>query len=327
MKAIRFIVPALVLPFAALAQYTVFNDTFTSGNDSVNNFNTLPTANSASFQWSQGAQPVGGLAAVDPGDLHVSLRTTTSEIGEAQAMFTTTPVTLASVNDWIDMTITFTDTANILTSIEGANASLNVGLFNSGGVAPLLGQQLGPNIATSGGARGWNGYGAKIFASGAPQIFQRPPQTGPTNLQDVLFDSQSNGGGFRSPSQSLVAQGSTATTTLTSGSIYTLELQISLSAPGTLTISNALYSGSGINPGNLIFSQIGSTNAGLVMSYDALAFGWRETSTPGNNSVMDVSQIVVTTSVPEPSVIALCGLAFAGLAAACHFGIARRPRR
>jgi len=327
MKAICLTVLTWALPLAALAQTTVFNDTFNSGNDSVNNFNTLPTANSTSFQWSQGAQPVGGLAYVGPGNLQLSLRSTTSEIGEAQALFTTAPVTLTGVGDWIDLRITLDDGANILTSIEGANASLNVGLFNSGGVAPLLGQQLGPNIATSGGATGWNGYGAKIFASGAPQIFQRPPQSGPTNLQDVLFDGQSNGGGFRNPTQSVVAQGSTATTTLLGNTFYTLDLQISLSAPGTLTISNALYGGTSPAPGNLIFSQIGSTNADLVTSFDALALGWRETTTVADGSVMYVTKIVVTTSVPEPSVIALCGPAFAGLAAACHFGIARKPRR
>lgn len=98
---------------------------------------------------------------------------------------------------------------------------------------------------------------------------------------------------------------------LTGGSTYTLDYQIMLSAAGTLTISNALYNGSSVNPAHILYSEIGMASGAtfLTNSFDGLAFGWRYNSASANSSI-NVSSINVNDliqSVPEPGMAALFG--------------------
>lgn len=308
----------LTAPLAVMAQTTVFNDTFGSGSTVQSASPASPTANSTAYEWfQQGAAPT--TPTIASGDLHLAGRTTTSSISEVEALFTTTPVALMTVGDYIDLTVVFTDTQNIFPA--GSASTLNIGLYNSGGSLPTQGVRLDASGSGTGGAVGWTGYNARIGGTGSSSpIFTRTPQgaglTNPNQSQDVLFNGASGSSTYSNPAGTNVAMGTASSQTfaagLTAGSTYTLDYQISLSAPNTLTISNAVYSGSAVNPLNILFSEIGTTNSlgGLVLSYDAFALGWRFNSTSAANSI-DVSSITVNDSiqavVPEPGTVALLG--------------------
>src|SRR6185312_409561 len=99
MKRSKIILPILaaagILGIASqsvLAQTTIFSDTFGNGS-TVQTTATPPTANSTTYEWfQQGGTPATPTIAAS--DLHLFGRTTASSLAEAQALFTTSPVTL-----------------------------------------------------------------------------------------------------------------------------------------------------------------------------------------------------------------------------------------
>jgi hypothetical protein len=322
MKRSNYISPVLaagILGIAgqsALAQTTVFSDTFGNGS-TVQQAPSTPTASSTTYEWfQQGATPTTPTIAA--GDLHFAGRTTASSIAEAQALFTTTPVTLTTVGQSLNLTIVFNDTQNIFPT--GSASTINVGLYNSGGSAPVTGVRLDSTGSGTGGAVGWNGYVGRIAGTGGPNssIITRPPQgaglTNPNQSQDALFNGASGSSTYNNPTGTLIANsGGAFAAGLTAGNTYTLSYTITLTAPGTVEIDNNLYNGGAVDINNLLFSQTGSTSTSPITSYDAFAFGWRFNSTSAANSV-DVSSINVTTGVvPEPSAFALGGLGLAAL--------------
>src|ERR1700712_3701905 len=121
----------LALTMTSQAQVTIFNDTFNNGSTVQSAAPANPTANSTAYEWFQGGSAPSGQA-ITAGNLHLQERSATSEIGEVQALFTVTPVTLTTIGDWIDFTIVFKDTSGVLVSGAGTGSSLNVGLFSSG---------------------------------------------------------------------------------------------------------------------------------------------------------------------------------------------------
>ena len=305
---------AFSLPLASMAQpTTVFNDTFASGSTAQSASPASPTANSTAYQYfQQGGAPA--TPTIASGDLHLAGRTTSSSISEVQALFTTTPVTLTTVGDWIDLTVVFTDTQNIL--VGGVASSLNLGLYNSGGSMPTQGVRLDSTGSGTGGAVGWTGYNTRILGTGVASTFTRAPQgpglTNPNQSQDLLFNGASGSSTYNNPAGLQV--GSTTATTftggLTQGSTYTLDYQISLSAANTLIISNSLYNGSSV-AGSPFYSQIvtASGTTYLTNSFDGFALGWRYNSTSAANSI-DVSSINISGSIqpaPEPGTLALMG--------------------
>lgn len=310
-----------LLALTSEAQVTVFNDTFNNGSTVQSATPIDPTANSTTYQYfQQGGTPA--TPTIASGDLHLAGRTTSSSISEVQALFTSTPVTLSSVGDWIDLTVVFTDTQNIFPA--GSASTLNIGLYNSGGSKPVQGVRLDSTGSGTGGAVGWNGYIARIGGTGgaASAVFTRTPQgagiTNPNQSQDVLFNGASGSSTYNNPAGTTVG-----TTTpqfsagLTASSVYTLDYRITLSDVNTLTISNALYSGNSV-AGAALYNEIATALGAtfITNSFDAFGLGWRFNSTSAANSI-DVSSIMVTAQtspVPEPSTIALAGLGLLGLA-------------
>ena len=322
MKRLFLVALSLVAPLTVMAG-TVFSDTFGTGS-TINGTPTAPTSTTASYQnWSQGANPSGYTIA--SGDLHFAARNTASVFAELQAQFTSTPISLLTIGDSVDLTIVFTDTANILNSADNTSAQITVGLYNSGGTLPLTGARLDANSFSTGGAAGYLGYIGRIYMNGNSSIITRPAQSGGANSsdQDLLFNNAGSGA-FNSPTASAVPGNAFTpgvTTSLANGSTYTLDYQITLSALGTLTISNALYSGSSVNPANVLFTDIATTNSPLTTSFDALAFGWRHTG-PGEVSSVDISSITVNdviASVPEPTIFTLTAFGGFGLLALCRW--------
>ena len=172
------------IAIAALAIAKSNAATILSDNFSTSTLNSLspaaPTATSAAYHLfsSKSWNPTPTLTA---NDLKFGIAATTSGHIEAQALFTTVPLTLTTVGDYIELTVTFTNTTGLLTQLGG----VGFGLYNSGGVAPIAGGMNSTATTTTtgltGGAQGWQGFVSRIFYSGGTHhIATRPAQSGAT---------------------------------------------------------------------------------------------------------------------------------------------------
>ena len=278
---------ALAVPLAALAQQTVFYDTF--GSSTLNQTNAFPggtpTASSTSYTCASAkAAPNFSIA---PGHLQIYCPSTSSANSEAQAMFTKYPVTLASVGDYIELTYTFTDWTNQMNNVGGNGSGFLMGLYNSGGTPPLGGTILqngglgGATTADVGGTSNWVGNVAQMInsqtAGTAWGIYTRRVQTIAENINQELLYNDNNPKGVTLASVTPAAP--YPFPNLTIGSQYTAQLRITLSDVGTLTISNGLYAGVDTS-GTLIFSNVAAavtTTNVLTTSFDGLALGFRAT--------------------------------------------------
>jgi PEP-CTERM motif len=300
------------------SQTTVFSDDFSSS--SLNSATpTAPTATSTSYETiSTKALSTASIAA---GHLDLGFGTTSGNGYEAQALFSTSPVTLATVGDSLDLMVTFTVPGGLLSTNNG---TLSAGLYNSGGLSPWAGgvnNASSANItAATGAAQNWVGYVGQIAWTGnKSQINTRIAQTGTgNNNQDVTTGgSVSSSKGYANPAPIHVVQSTTVGVTLAPGDQCTLLLQYNLTAPDTLAITNSLFSGA--DTSGTLLSELDTTASGadfLTNSFDGLAFGFYANAS--QDTSMDINQISVMSSVqavPEPSVFALAGLGLLGLAA------------
>jgi hypothetical protein len=308
------IAAASVWSLSALAQYpgpgpvAVFTDTFT--NSTLNETSTpggTPTDSSTSYDMNAD-KPTSGSpsvsASITGGDLNMTLGSSSSGFIEAQAVFTSTPVTLQNTGDYIDFILEFTDTANLTTTVS--QNQLGIGLYNSGGVAPITtNMNGGATFTTSGGAQTWSGYYSQIEGKGnngstSSKIFYRAPQSAVEGSQTLLFETGSVTGGYGNPTASQLINGSqTDTLNLTNGDQYTEDFRITLTGTGQLSVTNTLYAGTGTG-GTILTSLGGISNNVPNTSFDSLAFGFLEKSSMA--MTQDVSMIEISTDVvPEPS--------------------------
>jgi hypothetical protein len=84
---------------------------------------------------------------------------------------------------------------------------------------------------------------------------------------------------------------------MTNGVQYTEDSRITLASPGVLSVSNEVFTGLGT--GGVLDYQFGGYTNATDMSFDGLAF------LVGNKNTVvmtqDVSEIEITTNIPEPS--------------------------
>jgi hypothetical protein len=325
MKRFVLLMLAIVMPMVVMAQTTVFSDNFSSS--TINVAPTPPTSSSTTWEIAA-TKNATAATIVGTGDLKLTLNSaTTSGFLEAQALFTTTPVTLASAGDYIRLSYTFTDTANILTT--GAS-QLYAGLYNSGGSAPTNGlanaglTATAGSIYATGGAQLWQGYNGRIgYVTNASAIYTRPQQNGAgTTSANQSLLGNTGGGSYVNPTGANLVS-ATGGAALTTGSIYTDVLVFTYNGSG-LVVSNILYSGAGMG-GSVVYSQTATAAIPLTLSFDGLAIGTRYNGATSANPIMDVSLVTVDAliqPIPEPSIVALAGLGgLLGLA------FARRMRR
>lgn len=326
---------AFTTPLVSMGQTTIFSDDFSNGS-TLNGTSTpggTPTASSTSYDIAATKAATTG-PAIAAGDLTLKLNsTTTGGFLEAQALFTSTPVTLTTMGDYINLTYVFKNTSGTVLA-GGASSYIFNGLYNSGGSAPVAGalNNSGLNITAAsayatGNAANWRGFVGRTAAStGNNQLYTRPIQNGAgtTSANQDLIGNNLGGGAYNNPTGALLNQAA-STVTLTADAIYTVSYQLTLSDVGTLAITNTLYAGNG-TAGTVLSSQ-GITVAGanlLTTTFDGLAIGLRNSGT-SFNPTMDISQITITGSiqpVPEPSIFALAGLGMLGFT-----WMYRRPRR
>ncbi len=281
--------------------YTVFNDAFSSGSTLNSASPTSPTPSATSYQLTSSKtwSPAPSLA---PGHLKFGIAATTSGLIEAQALFTNAPITLTNVGDTLSLLVTFINTSGLLTQ----SGTLGFGLYHSGQNQPVPGG-MNSTVTTSlsdkatGNVQPWTGYVSQVaFTGGNSQILTRPPQTGAANNNQELVTTGSSSS-FANPTGTTIGTASTApSVTLVAGSPYTDLLTVTLTAPNTLTITNRLYAGTSTN--GTLLSQFGGLASGttyLTNAFDALAIGWRATSTTSATTI-DVNQITVHATLNLP---------------------------
>lgn len=298
----------------------IFQDTF-GGGSTVNSASpAAPTATSASYQIlsSKAWAPTPSVAA---GDLKFGINSTSSGHIEAQAVFSNTPVALTNAGDYIELTMTFTDTAGILT----ANGILGFGMYSSGGVGPMAGGMNGTATSSttiSGGAQGWQGYDARVLfnnGTNTNKIATRPNESAITTA--INQDLVTEGSGSQSYPGGTSLGSALSGVTLVAGNTYTEDLIFTLSAAGTYQITSALYDGVGTGGTQLYTQTVSATGGNFYnVGFDALAVGWRETGSQA--TTMDISSITVSTNVavPEPTMAGAAALVVTAAAA-------RRRRR
>ena len=285
------------IPLAAKATI-FFSDTFSSGSTLTNASPANPTASSTAYQFAS-VKTFPTWLNLAANDLRIGNPASSSGISECQALFSTNPIILAVNGDYIQLTVTFTNTAGLLTA---ANGTLGMGLFSSGGingsVKPVPGGMngtlnLNSNTVPTGYAQNWKGYfGSAIYNGGSHRIYNRAGQTGTGNNNQATITA----GTSSSPANPAPTSISTAasTLTLTAGATYTEVLVISRNGTSSLTITNTLYSGPDTNGSVLVsFGGIATNATFLTSAFDSLSFGWRAAIAVTN----DISSIKVEGSV------------------------------
>jgi hypothetical protein len=112
----------------------VFTDNFlngsTTGTTSIPG--GTPTASFTSYNIASTKNATA--SAISSGTLRMTFAATTSGFAETQAVFSSTPVTLASLGDAINLRYTFVNTSNGLSGTGATNGScyLWTGLYNTG---------------------------------------------------------------------------------------------------------------------------------------------------------------------------------------------------
>ena len=287
MKKILSLPVVVLLLFSAApnaSQATLFFSDYFTNSSTINQPVVDPTTNSSSYQSMVGI--AGGSQSIDSSGLSLAFPVSSGVVGEFCGLFASnsTPVALAAPNDFIALTVVFVDASNILGGVDTANATLNVGLYNSGGVAPNQGHIVLNTGTSSGGTEDWIGYIARIFLTpGNSSMLTRPAQTPngtSSQNQDLLFSNASSSQAFNNPAGAGVGSNTSPSgATLTNGAVYTIHLVITLTGVNTLSISNALYAGAGTT-GTPLASQIKTASGGtfLTSAFNAMALGWRNTS-------------------------------------------------
>lgn len=316
----------------------IFTDTFTNGS-TVGGASVPGGASTASFTSYDVASTKNASASnISGGVLSVGIPATTSGFYEAQAIFTTSPVTLAVINDSVTLRYVFTDSANVLTGTGLTNSSaLWTGLYNSASSLPLTTlantglttTQTTGSILTAGAAP-WQGFVMRIAATGtngiagSSQLYTRPAQTtGTSSAVQELLGNNVGGGAYNGPTgTTLRTLSGSGSPTLSVGQQYTVDYTITLLGTGTLGIVGNLFGGAGTS-GPLLFTASGTASgaSALTTSFDALAVGYRYNGTSVASSLNLNSIEVSATIVPEPTTLAL-----AGLGAAWILRLSRRLR-
>jgi len=299
-KILTSIASLTIITSTTLAADIFFTDDFTHG--STLNGNSIPggqpSASSTSYDIASTKNATA--CAIAPNDLTMKLNAaTTSGFVEAQALFATNPIALSTPGDYIDISVVFTNTGGSLLA-GGTGSLLWIGLFNSGGSAPVPGALANAGLTTTAGSpyatgncANWQGYAAQISSGGTSRTYTRPLQNGPdtTSANQELFGNNVGSGAFKNPAATVLATAPVTNLSLSIGGQYTLYLRLTLNDIGNLTISNSLLAG-----GTIIFMQ--QTNnitdaTFLTASFDGLGIGVRSAGT-STNPIMDIASIQVT---------------------------------
>lgn len=314
MKRSGLLTLLLAAPLAVMAQTPVFTDNFTNGS-TTNHTSTPGGTPAASFTSYDIASTKAATTNTPIGNGLFKLALNGSTTGgflEAQAVFTASPVSLETPGDYINMTYVFTNTAGSLLVSANNSSYILQGLYFSGGVPPLAGGLANSGLTAgsptnaSGSCAGWLGYVSRIASGAGSQAYTRPVQNGPiqTNANQDLIGNGFGSGTYGNPSGTTFGGNETNTITLNTGAgaTYTVSYTIALTAAGTLTVTNVLYNGAGVDPNQIVFSQTNTATGTNVITtfFDSLCIAARYATVSGGTSMnpeMDLSSITITKNI------------------------------
>lgn len=306
------VIAGLALAGQSVFAGIVFSDNFSNGS-TVNGSNFTPTSDSTAYQIVSG-KSYSPTPSISAGDLQFGIGATSGGTVEAQALFSPSLVSLNSVGDSIQLNLTFTDTSGILT----AEGLFGIGMYNSGGVAPLAGglngtATSGNTNAATGGVQNWQGYVGLVTNGKTSEIMDRQAQTGTGNNNQDLVTTGSSTYSYHNPEGGAVggSADSSQNVTLTAGNVYTDVLTYTLNSGGALHVDNNLYSGS-TGSGSSLSTLSADISSPLTTSFDGFAVGYYAKNSTSPNQ-FDINSITVTTmAVPEPSSLAFAALGLLG---------------
>jgi autotransporter-associated beta strand protein len=291
---------------------TFFTDNFANGS-TVNAASIpggTPTASSTSYDIASTKNATASTIASGFFTMKLNAATTSGFV-EAQAIFSSSSVALSTVNDYVDVTVVFTNSAGTLL-IGSGSSFLWLGLFDSGGSMPVAGNLANAGLTTTAGSAfatgncaNWKGYFAQISNGGTSRMSTRPVQdgAGTTSANQDLLANNAGGGAFNNPAGTTIGTGPTTAITLATGGRYTLYLRLTLTAASTLSISNSLYSGTDLGATPLFSQQATISGATfLTSSFDGLGIGMRHNS-GSQNPQMDIASITIqgqSTAITTP---------------------------
>lgn len=339
MKLHRILVPLALLPLVASAQTTVYSTNFSSGT-ALRTSGTTYNVGDWTLAGSKAATSSTGSStpSLSSSGLDFGMGSTTSNVIQTQNRFTTSSITLANTNDYIQLRVVFTDKNNVLAGNSTTSSQLSMGLYDTSGNNPAIGlsgtallSSTSSSSFASGNAQTWEGYLGRFTLNTGSNIIQaRPVQSGASTgsaNQDLLFNGVS--AGFNNPGPTGILNVSSASTlgALTNNSQYSATLRITRSDTASYTILYSLFDGS-----NTQLQSVSTTAAGAGylsnLSFDGLAFGYRFAAATGQGQVsgLTITSVEVTNfdaaAIPEPANFA----AFAGLAGLAAISL-RRNRK
>jgi predicted outer membrane repeat protein len=282
----------------------LFTDTFGAGS-TLNAAAPLaaPTATSASYIVisEKGKQSADVMSA---GSLGMGQPSTTSAASMIEALFTTTPVTLATNGEYIEIALTFTNVSGPTMSANNGSM-MAVGLYNAAQVAPYPEGQYShaAGNAPTGYAEDWKGnyYNFSWIGSNTPSgVYQRLGATVAQN-QEVIYKNVSAISVGATGDYGIGAADATGNL-LTNGQTYTLFMRIMRESATSIQVDGAMYQGA-TTAGTLMYSRTHTGVPAAALTFDALAFGWAVKSNSAA-SVATVNSITIGTGtgypVPQP---------------------------
>ncbi len=278
--------PPVILPTG-----TFFNDTF--ANSTIASASpALPTQTSASYEVLS-AKPWNPTPSTAPGKLGFGIGATSSGVVELQGLFASPAIALLNAGDFIQLSVTFTNTAGILSQA----GFWSFGMYNSGGVLPIAGGlnatlNTSTSNAATGGAQDWQGYLAQIAYTGATSgFYDRKQQTGVLNNNQDLVSIGTSSSYTNPVATGIGIASTTPSVALTVGDQYTEVLTYTLTPSNALQLASQLYAGAATN-GTLLSTMTATTTTPLATAFDSLAIGWRAEGSTA--STMTISSITVT---------------------------------
>jgi hypothetical protein len=279
-------------PLAGNAQTTIFTDNFATdsslasewynlSNSTVTGVALNPTAN----QGLALTVPIGSSGKVD----------------EEFAQFSGTPITLATIGDYITLTVDF-NSPNF-TNVSTANTGgLLAGLFYSQGTAPSANEE---SLQTGGATAADTGYfgimGLNTSAGTSTKFFSR--QGTPTATNELAYYSIIGAANYTQLSSSLASTNAN----LANNTAYVLTYTIKKTGASSDSITAIISQGA-----TQLDGWTSTDASGLYNTFDTLDFGGY-----GKNQGLDlnITQISIADliAVPEPSTLALAGLGLLGL--------------